>query len=97
MNLDIKLLTHRFSHAKEGEPVSTAEVSPYLLEHVIRPLMRGEKVRYGDIDYDQFEDVDLRVASGYCEDIYCVARKLEQFVGDISNTESAARRTRVFC
>lgn len=97
MNLDLKLLSRRFSQAEAGEPVSTEEVSPYLLEHLIRPLLSGEKVRYGDIDYDKFEDIDLRVASGYCDDLWQVANKLEQCVGDIAKTEPTARRVRAFC
>lgn len=97
MNLDLKLLTRRFSQANAGEPVPTEEVNLYLLEQVIRPLLSGEKVRYGDIDYDAFEDVDLRVASSYCDDIFQVVYKLEQFVGDIANTQPAARRMRTFC
>lgn len=97
MNLDLKQLSKRFSQAEAGEPVSTEEVNPYLLEHLIRPLLRNEPVRYGDIDYDAFEDIDLRIASGYCNDLWQVANKLEQFVGDIASTQPAARRVRVFC
>ncbi len=97
MNLDLKLLSKRFSQAAAGEPVSTEEVNPYLLEYLIRPLLRGARVCYGDIDYDEFEDIDLRVASGYCDDLCAVSYKMEQFVGDIANVAPAAHRARAFC
>lgn len=97
MNLDLKLLTKRFLQAEEEESVSAEEVNPYLLEYVIRPLLRGETVRYGEIDYGEFEDFDLRAASHYCDGIYSVAHRLEQFAGDVANTAPAPLRQRVFC
>lgn len=97
MKMDLKLLSQHFSQAPEGPSVSAEGVNPYLLEHVLEPYLRGEKVRYGDIDYEAFEDIELRAFSEYCENLYDAAYKLEQFTGTLANTRPEARRLQTFC
>lgn len=38
--MDLKCLCKQLARAKEEEAVSTATCNPYLLERVLRPLMR---------------------------------------------------------
>lgn len=77
--------------------VSAGNVNPYLLEHVICALQKGKKVRYGDLDYDQFEDQDLRLACQYCEDLESVERHLSNLSERIKGAEACAVKQRVFC
>ena len=41
MKLDLKLLSMRFSQAKDEQPVSTEGVNSYLLEKILLPYMNG--------------------------------------------------------
>ena len=97
LKLDLNLLQMRFSQAEQTETVSTENVNPYLLEHIIRPLLRGETIRYGDVDYDRFEDEDLRSASGYCDEIGHTEYKLSQLQNDIAGLNPCACKLRTFC
>lgn len=97
MKLDLKLLSARFFQAEDGPPVPTEGVNPYLLEHVLHPYMREEPVRYGEIDYDAFEDDELRCFSNYCEELYSAAYKLNQFSKTVASACPEARRQRAFC
>ncbi len=97
MKLDLKLLSIRFFQAQEGPPVPTEGVSPYLLEHVLKPYIRNETVRYGDLDYDAFEDDELQRFSEYCGELYNAAYKLDQFSDTMSKTRPEPCKRRVFC
>lgn len=97
MKLDLKLLSIRFFQAPEGPPVSTEGVNPYLLEHVVWPLIREEKVCYGDLDYSAFEDDDLQRLSNYCDELYRAGAKLDQLSAALFNIEPEACKQRIFC
>ncbi len=81
----------------EEELVPTNGVNPYLLEHVIRALLQGKKVRYGDLDYDQFEDQDLRLACRYCDELESKERELLRLADQIQCTNACAVKLRAFC
>ena len=78
-------------------PVSADGVNQYLMEHVIEALINGRRVCYGDLDYSRFDDIDLRRASGYCEDL----RKMEWQLGElclrIKNADACPSRRRAYC
>ncbi len=97
MKLDLKLLSMRFFQAAESRSVSKEGVNEYLLENVLKPYMREENVRYGDIDFDAFEADDLRRLSNYCDELQGAAHKLEQFAGTVAKICPEARRLRSFC
>jgi len=97
MKMDLKLLKTRFFQAAEGPPVSTDGVNPYLLEHILKPHLRGKPVRYGDIDYDAFENDDLYRFSEYCEELNAAGSRLDQFTGTLAAIEPEACKKRTFC
>lgn len=71
--------------------------NPYLIETIIKPLLAGKSVKYGDIDFSEFELDELRTAAGYCDDISRTSEKLKSLVANISGAEAAACKTRLFC
>lgn len=77
--------------------LSAEHVNSYLLEHVICALQSGKEVRYGDLDYDQFDDQDLRLACQYCEDLDSVESRLSHLSDQIRDTEACAIKQRAFC
>jgi hypothetical protein len=93
----LKQLAERISQAEESPPVPTEGVNPYLIESVLKPLLKDEPLRYGDIDYDAFDDEDLRDLAEYCEALYRTASHLNGFEREIVRTRPEARRIRVFC
>ena len=81
----------------QEDAVPTDGVNQYLMEHVIEALINGKKVCYGDLDYSRFDDIDLRRASGYCEEL----RKMEWQLGElclrIGNTDACPSKRRGYC
>ena len=60
MKLYLKLLSMRFSQAKDEPLVPADGVSEYLLQKILLLCMGGAAIRLRDIDYGAFdvEDVD---------------------------------------
>ena len=97
MKMDLKCLCKQLVQAKEEEAVSTLNCNPYLLERVLRPLMRQERVLLKDVDFGQFDAEDIQEIAGYYESLEMEGRKLMQLVGAVANLEPAACKTRRFC
>ena len=97
MELNLKRLAESFSAAQAEETVPKGDTNPYLLATIIEPLLARRSVKYGDIDFSEFELDDLRRAAGYCDDISRTSYKLETLVSNMSASEAAACKTRSFC
>lgn len=97
MKLDVKGLCKRLAQAKEEETVSSENCNGYLLDKVLRPLMREETVLLKDVDFSQFEEEDIRQIVGYYESLEVQGQKLAQFVGAITNLQPVACKARRFC
>ena len=97
MKMDLKGLCTRLAQAKEEETVSTKGVDEYLLNKVLRPLMRNETVLLKDIDFSRFDSDDLQRLTNYYEALEIEGRKLMQVVGFVANMEPAACKARRFC
>lgn len=97
MKLDVKGLCGKLGKVAEEEVVSTRDCNEYLLNKILRPLMREEKVLLKDVDFDQFDVEDIRQISAYYESLEMQGQKLEQFVGAITNIEPVACMARQFC
>ena len=97
MKMNLKALCKSFAQAPEEETVSTKNCNQYLLEHVARPLMRGETVLLRDVDCEQFDREDIQWVSGYCDSLVMQGQKLEQVVGAVANIEPIACKARRYC
>lgn len=97
MNLDLYALRQSLQDAKEEEIVSTKNVNPYLLNEVLKPLLSGKKLCYGDIDYTRFEADDLRTLADHYDRRCSAVHRLETLVGVIAEAEPSACCNRVFC
>ena len=97
MELNLKHLSERFFTAQTEDTVPKGDTNPYLMKTIIEPLLAGKSVKYGDIDFSEFELDELRTAAGYCGDISRTSDKLKSLVANISCSEAAACKTRAFC
>ena len=97
MLVDLNILRQKLTEAPPEDTVDVSEVNPYLLNEVIRPLLDGRRITYGDIDYSRFELDDLRVAAHYCETRDSVCRNLQNLIGGIVGATPAACKARAFC
>lgn len=97
MKMDLKGLCKQLAGAKEEKAVSTEGGNPYLLEQVLRPLMREETVLLKDVDFSKFEAEDIHWLASYYESLEMQGRKLMQVVGAVGNIEPVACKTRRFC
>ena len=97
MKMDLKGLCTRLAQAKEEETVSTKGVDEYLLNKVLRPLMRNETVLLKDIDFGRFDSDDVHRLTNYYEALEMEGRKLEQLAGAFAGLEPMACKVRRFC
>ena len=97
MLLDLSVLRETLREAPQEETVAGSEVNPYLLNKVLRPLLAGKDLCYGDIDYSRFEADDLRELAQYCDKRDRVTAVLRELVSGISKAPPAACRVRAFC
>lgn len=97
MKLDLKLLSMRFSQAKDEPPVPTDGVNKYLLEKILLPNMSGESVYLRDIDFDAFDMEDINILAEYYGELYKAGGKLRQLIGTVGKVPPEACKARVFC
>ncbi len=97
MTLDLCALHQSLQDAKAEELVSTENINPYLLNEVLKPMLSGIPLRYGDIDYTLFEADDLRTLADHYDRRCSAVHRLETLVGVIAEAEPSACRNRVFC
>ena len=97
MEIDLKLLTSLLAQAAEGSALPPADCCQYLLDHVYLPLLRGEPVEFGSLDYDAFEFKDIRALSDYNESAYRMGRAMERVTDKLTDARPTARPVRQFC
>lgn len=97
MKMDMKNLCKLLTQAKEEDAVSAEACNPYLMEKVLRPLMRNETVLLKDVDFSQFEAEDISQITDYYEALEMEGRKLMQIAGAFANLEPIACKVRQFC
>ena len=97
MLVDFNVLQKKLAELPSEEAVDSSEVNPYLLNEVLRPLLAGRSLTYGDIDYSKFEADDLRMLSHYCDERDHVSSDLRKLVGSLAKSMPSACRNRAFC
>lgn len=97
MLVDLNALKQKLAKLPSEETVDSSEVNPYLLNEVLRPMLAGKELRYGDVDYSRFEADDLRVISHYCEMRYRVSSNLRYFLAGIAESAPSACKRRAYC
>lgn len=97
MKMDLKNLCGLLASAGEEESVSSKDCNPYLLEKVLRPLMRAEAVLLKDIDFSQFDAEDIHTLKSYYYSLEMQGQRLMGLVGTVAAIEPAARKVRQFC
>lgn len=97
MKLDLKLLSIRFSQAKDEPPVPTEGVNPYLLGQILLPCMNGKTIKLQDIDYEAFDVDDIEdLANYYCK-LSKAGGRLTQLTETIQKLSPEAQKARMFC
>lgn len=97
MKLDLKLLSMRFSQAKDEPPVPTDGVNGYLLQKILLPCMNGGSVLLRDIDYEAFEVEDVDEVEEYYDKLSRAGGRLRQFTETVQNSPPEARKVHLFC
>lgn len=97
MKLNLKLLSIRFSQAKDEPPVPTDGVNEYLLEKILLPNINNKYVYLRDIDFEAFDMDDINVLERYYDELSKAGWKLQQLIGTVRNVPPEARKARVFC
>ena len=59
MKLDLNAIVEELMETEEMPTFLVPEVSDYVLTHIYEPLLRGETLRFSDLDFDAFGNSDL--------------------------------------
>lgn len=94
--IDLSAMDHILRDLPEEEMVSTKELNPYLMESVIQPILRGESIRYRDLDYDQFDEMDLQHGYTYCEALDSLTYQLLHLAESIYELDACPITRRTF-
>lgn len=97
MKMDLKVLCKQLAQAKKEDAVSAEDCNAYLLERVLRPLMRNETVLLKDVDFGRFDIEDIGQLVEYYESLEVQSGKLSQLVGALANIAPTACKSRRFC
>ena len=97
MNIEISRLVRNLRAAEPEKTVPDREVNPYLLNVLLKRLLDGEDVTYGEVDFSKFEADDLRVVSYYCQELGRMTYHLSQLIGGLDNAAPYCCKTRAFC
>lgn len=57
--IDISVLAGALRTAPDSPTFIPPSVSPYVMEHIYEPLLRGERVLFSELDFSAFVDGDL--------------------------------------
>lgn len=97
MKLDLDLLVMRLLLEQEGTAFPPASCNEYLIDHVFLPLLRGESVPFGAIDYTAFDEDDIWALYEYNEAVHRIAQALGETVGRVETISPIARPVRQYC
>ena len=97
MDIDLKKLERNLWQAKHEKTVPDEHLNPYLQNVLLRRLMAGEDVTYGEIDFSQFEADDLRVLEGYIKRWDNMTSKLSGLIERVDRAEPFRCAARSFC
>lgn len=97
MDIDLKKLEANLWQAKHEKTVPDEHVNPYLLNVLLRRLMAGEVVTYGENDFSQFEADDIRVMDGYIKRRENMTSKLSRLIEGVDRAEPFCCTARSFC
>lgn len=97
MLIDLKTLCESIKQKESEDCVPTGDVNPYLYNEVLKPMLEGKALTYGEIDFSMFDTDDLRVISHYCDERESLSYKLEGLVGQIASVKPAACTKRAYC
>lgn len=81
----------------ESVDVFTLNASPYLIEHVAYPFLRGEAVDLSGLDYSQFSSSDICKLQQAVENASTISGKALHLAGAIAKTQPVVRVTKQFC
>ncbi len=97
MKMDLEQLCKLLAQAKEKDADPMEDCNTYLLERVLRPLMRSETVLLKDVDFGQFDIEDIGQLVEYYESLEVQGGKLSQLAGALANIAPTACKSRRFC
>ena len=97
MLIDLKTLCESIKQKESEDCVPMRDVNPYLYNEVLKPLLEGKALTYGEIDFSMFDTNDLRIISDYCDKRERLSYKLEEFVGKIDSAKAYACTKRAYC
>jgi hypothetical protein len=97
MNIDLARFCILLSEVQEDEFLDESGLSPYLMEHLFYPYMKGKNIPLDSLDYDAFELEDLDRLFDYLGDLETVYSKLQDKAEKIWKGSPIACRSRAFC
>ena len=85
LHLDIEGVAHTLSQAESV--TATENPHEYLMKHLVDPILRGNEVLVGDLNFTAFDEIDVTKAADWCEhleQLFVAASRLYQRLDGLS-------------
>lgn len=96
MEIEVKKLAEQFRRSEE-EPFEDVYVSPYVMEHIFKPLLRDERLHFADLDFSRFDQEDLTDLCNYVGKRDSYHENLCSLNAIFCAAVPTSARTRAFC
>ena len=94
--IDMKLLLRQLAGTEESCYEFTP-VSDYVMEHILKPLLAGQKVYYAELDFDRFSGSDIDDLENMLEERERQKNRLEKLNLVFCSAEPISVKRRAFC
>ena len=97
MTANLNELRSRLYLVKNEKCVDDTGVEPYLIEHLLYPVLNGEAIMLNSLDYDAFDLNDIERLDEYVSDLMDVHYKVSQIPERLQKAVPLAHTIRRFC
>lgn len=94
--IDLKAFRRELGEAVHEKSVDSDGLSPYLMQNLLAPYLKGEAIPLDSLDYDAFDLSDLDRLNEYIGEILCVHGRLDNMYRKLRKSIPAARTAKAF-
>lgn len=96
MKVDLKRLSEQLTSAEEST-ISLPEITPYVREHIYKPLLESDTLLLTSLDFSRFSLDDIVDLRDRLEEKHQAKERLKDINGIFCRADSVSNRERAFC
>ena len=96
MKVDLKRLSEQLTSAEESA-ISLPEITPYVREHIYKPLLESDTLLLTSLDFSRFSLDDIVDLRDWLEEKHQAKERLKDINGIFCRADPVSVRMRSFC